>query len=90
MNGFYESVTKELDPDWNIHLMVAEPVFVKTDYLTNSILITDRHPAYVGPKCGTNQVLKMLDLARSGLDRAGSPEVLAEVVVDLIEKAEGK
>jgi hypothetical protein len=89
MNGFHESLTKELDPDWNIHLMIAEPVFVKTEYLTNSIVITDRHPAYLGPKCGTNYVLNMLDQARSGLNMAGTPEVLAEVVVDVIENGAG-
>jgi hypothetical protein len=89
MNGFYDSLTKELDPDWNIHLMIAEPGFVKTEYLTNSIVITDRHPAYLGPKCGTNYVLNMVDQARSSLDMAGTPELLAEVVVDLIENGAG-
>lgn len=85
MNGFYEGFTKELNPDWNIHLMIAEPGFVRTDYLTRSTIVTERHPAYLDAKCATNQVLGMLDQARNGLDLAGTPEKLVEIVVDVVE-----
>jgi len=89
MNGFYESYTKEMNPDWNIHLMTAEPGFVKTEYLTKSVVVTQRHPAYLDPKCATNQVLRLMEQAKDGLELAGTPETLAGIVVDVVEKGEG-
>jgi hypothetical protein len=87
MNGFYESFTKELNPDWNIHFMITEPAFVQTDYLTQSIVVTERHPAYVNDaKCGTNQVLTMLEQAKQGAALAGTPALLAEIVVEVVER----
>jgi hypothetical protein len=85
MNGFYESFAKELNLDWNIHFITGEPGFVRTDYLTKSVVVTERHPAYTDAKCATNHVLAALDQARGGLEMAGEPEKLAEVVVEVIE-----
>jgi hypothetical protein len=85
MNGFYESFNNELNPDWNIHLMIAEPGFVKTDYLTRSVVMTERHPAYLDAKCATNQVLSMLEQARKGVESAGTPGKLAEIITGVVE-----
>ncbi|KAH7040641.1 short-chain dehydrogenase [Microdochium trichocladiopsis] len=46
MEGFTESVAKEMPPDWNIHFSIIEPGGVETNFATTSIQIPDRHPAY--------------------------------------------
>ncbi|KAI0532221.1 retinol dehydrogenase 8 [Xylaria digitata] len=61
MEGFAESVAKELDPDWNIHLSVLEPGGTTTEYLGRSFkTIAARHPAYAASHMPTNQMLGLL------------------------------
>jgi short-subunit dehydrogenase len=84
MNGFYESFSKELNPDWNIHLMIAEPALVKTDFLDRNVTAIDRHPAYLDPKCATNQLLDMFKQSVKAQEVAGTPEDLVQVVLTVI------
>ncbi|KAI0906665.1 retinol dehydrogenase 8 [Ustulina deusta] len=61
MEGFAESVAKELHPAWNIHLSVLEPGGTSTEYLGRSFKTTaTRHPAYAAPDMPTNQMLGLL------------------------------
>ncbi|KAF2968735.1 hypothetical protein GQX73_g4804 [Xylaria multiplex] len=61
MEGFVESVAKELDPAWNIHLSVLEPGGTTTEYLGRSFkTIAARHPAYAASHMPTNQMLGLL------------------------------
>lgn len=49
LEGFAESVSKELKPEWGIHICNVEPGGVQTKYATSSLrLIEPRHPAYAG------------------------------------------
>ncbi|KAI0393491.1 short-chain dehydrogenase [Xylariaceae sp. FL0594] len=57
MEGWTESVAKELPASWNIHLTAIEPGGVKTNYATTSLKRTDRHPAYADPSYPTNALL---------------------------------
>lgn len=49
IEGFTESVSKEVRPDWNIHFSLIEPGGVKTDYATRSMISISPHPAYSAP-----------------------------------------
>ncbi|TGJ87058.1 hypothetical protein E0Z10_g1680 [Xylaria hypoxylon] len=61
MEGFAESVAKELDPNWNIHLSVLQPGGTTTELLGGSFKATaTRHPAYVAANMPTNQMLGLL------------------------------
>jgi short-subunit dehydrogenase len=73
MEGFAESVAKELDPRWNIHLSILEPGGTTTEYLGRSFqMMRNRHPAYAAPDMPTNALLSLLDNAelRKGFSSA--------------------
>ncbi|KAI1753742.1 retinol dehydrogenase 8 [Xylaria castorea] len=62
MEGFAESVAKELDPAWNIHFSILEPGGTTTEYLGRSFKnMATRHPAYAGPHMPTNAMLGLLE-----------------------------
>ncbi|TRX92681.1 hypothetical protein FHL15_006355 [Xylaria flabelliformis] len=61
MEGFAESVAKELDPAWNIHFSILEPGGTTTEYLGRSFkYMATRHPAYAAPQMPTNAMLGLL------------------------------
>ncbi|KAI1740558.1 retinol dehydrogenase 8 [Xylaria scruposa] len=61
MEGFAESVAKELDPAWNIHFSIMEPGGTTTEYLGRSFKYMEtRHPAYAAPTMPTNAMLGLL------------------------------
>ncbi|KAJ9150840.1 Retinol dehydrogenase 8 (Short-chain dehydrogenase) [Pleurostoma richardsiae] len=49
VEGFTESVAKEVRPEWNIHFTIIEPGGVQTDFPTRSAVRTAVHPAYELP-----------------------------------------
>lgn len=59
MEGFTESVAKEMFPEWNIRFMILEPGGVKTKY-ASGIKYSKRHPAYLDPKGPTNQLMSYI------------------------------
>ncbi|KAI4122041.1 MAG: hypothetical protein LQ341_007346, partial [Variospora aurantia] len=80
MEGWTESVAKELPPSWNIHLTNIEPGGVKTNYATSSLTpMAKRHPAYNDPNTPTNQ---MLGYMQSGQGRSmwAEPSALAAAI----------
>ncbi|KAI1121672.1 retinol dehydrogenase 8 [Nemania abortiva] len=61
MEGFAESVSKELNPAWNIHFSILEPGGTTTEYLGRSFkTMANRHPAYVAPNMPTSIMLGLL------------------------------
>ncbi|OTA65245.1 short-chain dehydrogenase/reductase-like protein SDR [Hypoxylon sp. EC38] len=63
LEGFAESVAKEVSPEWNIHFVNVQPARVRTNHLTSSLKrMENRYMAYVGnPNCATNRTLHSLD-----------------------------
>ncbi|KAF4827903.1 putative oxidoreductase [Colletotrichum tropicale] len=58
MEGWTESVAKELPTAWNIHLSIIEPGGVKTNYATSSLkMMKGRHPAYSDRSSPANALL---------------------------------
>ncbi|KAF4457850.1 integral membrane PTH11 [Fusarium albosuccineum] len=82
--GFVESLSKELPPEWNIHLTTVEPAAVKTDYLKKSVVYPERHPAYENSNSGTNNWLATLG-KYINLAEFSPPEPLVEVVYEIIK-----
>ncbi|PYH92283.1 NAD(P)-binding protein [Aspergillus ellipticus CBS 707.79] len=46
VEGFTESVSKEVKPEWGIKFTCLEPGGFRTDWAGRSMAFTDRHPAY--------------------------------------------
>ncbi|KAH7325093.1 short-chain dehydrogenase/reductase-like protein SDR [Stachybotrys elegans] len=53
VEGFTESLSKEVRPEWNIHFSLIEPGGTKSDFVTGSMGWLSRHPAYASPDTPT-------------------------------------
>ncbi|KAI8627733.1 NAD(P)-binding protein [Xylariaceae sp. FL1651] len=54
VEGFTESLSKEVRPDWNIHFCLIEPGGTKTNYANKGAMDwLPPHPAYAAPDCPT-------------------------------------
>jgi NAD(P)-dependent dehydrogenase (short-subunit alcohol dehydrogenase family) len=49
IEGFTESVSKEVRPEWNTHFCLIEPGGVKTGYVSRGMISIEPHPAYAAP-----------------------------------------
>ncbi|PSN69959.1 retinol dehydrogenase 8 [Corynespora cassiicola Philippines] len=64
LEGFSESVAKEMHPEWNVHFCCVEPGGVKTRWAETALgggvglESGDRHPAYRDPDMPINQMLR--------------------------------
>ncbi|KAI1489153.1 hypothetical protein F5X96DRAFT_642143 [Biscogniauxia mediterranea] len=80
LEGFAESLAKEMDPAWGIHVCCLEPGGVRTRFLGSSFrLMERRHPAYGGDHMPTNTNLKMME-DPSIADSFGTPDQVARAV----------
>ncbi len=61
IEGFTESVSKEVRPEWNTHFCLIEPGGVKTDYATRSMVTVEPHPAYAAPDTPARLIEKYMD-----------------------------
>jgi len=61
LEGFSKSVDGELDPTWNIKITLVEATWFRTDVLGRSLVLTEPHPAYVGPTSRTASSRKWLE-----------------------------
>ncbi|KAL4914782.1 hypothetical protein BDW62DRAFT_219864 [Aspergillus aurantiobrunneus] len=56
VEGWSESVAREVHPDWNIHFCIVEPSAVKTNFETSSKKRTQPHAAYAGADMPARQL----------------------------------
>lgn len=61
VEGFTESVSKEMRPEWNVHFSLIEPGGVKTDYLHRSMRTVEPHPAYAAADTPTRLIESYMD-----------------------------
>ncbi|OTA97159.1 hypothetical protein M434DRAFT_8123 [Hypoxylon sp. CO27-5] len=89
LEGFAESVAKEVSPEWNIHFVNVRPVCVSTNHLTSSLKrMEKRCMAYVGnPNCATNRTLDSLDDVEAH-GRFLEPEEVAKGIYMVVESGE--
>ncbi|KAL8993733.1 MAG: hypothetical protein Q9169_006130 [Polycauliona sp. 2 TL-2023] len=86
VEGWTESVAKELPASWNIHLTNIEPGGVKTNYATSSLKTTaKRHPAYSDPSAPTNQLLGYKQSAQ-GRSKWAEPSAIAAAIYHILSR----
>ncbi|KAI0509139.1 NAD(P)-binding protein [Xylaria bambusicola] len=88
MEGWTESVSKELPLAWNIHMCSLEPGGVKTNFATSSLKsVAKRHPAYADPSYPAKQ---LLDYIKSEQGRAfwAEPMALAKAILELVSRGQ--
>ncbi|KAI1357558.1 short-chain dehydrogenase [Xylaria arbuscula] len=88
MEGWTESVAKEVPSSWNIHLCSLEPGGVKTNYATSSMKhIANDHPAYADPNYPANQLLNHL-ASEQGRALWAEPSALATGVYQIVSRGQ--
>ncbi|KAI0534566.1 short-chain dehydrogenase/reductase-like protein SDR [Xylaria digitata] len=86
MEGWTESVAKEVPSAWNIHLCNLEPGGVKTNYATSSPKsMTETHPAYADPSYPANQLLNHMK-SEEGRALWAEPIALAATIFELVSR----
>lgn len=83
MEGFTESVAKEVRPEWNIHLCCIEPGGVKTAFVDRGMVAIPPHPAYTAEDTPTRMLERYLrdpEATRNWADAETVAERMYEVV----------
>jgi NAD(P)-dependent dehydrogenase (short-subunit alcohol dehydrogenase family) len=91
LEGFSESVAKELDPEWHIRFVIFEPGSVKTRWSgENQKQGIVQHEAYKRPE-GKDLPLEKIRLMRNSFeDKIGaSADKVADVMVDVVVDIDG-
>ncbi|KAJ0416734.1 hypothetical protein BJY00DRAFT_291032 [Aspergillus carlsbadensis] len=83
LEGFTESVAKEMDPTWNIKFLIAVPGGVKTNFAATSLKTIPRHPAYDTPSSPLTQILRYISQP-TAQDTWSDPDVCARLLVDTV------
>lgn len=93
LEGFTESVAKEVDPAWAIRFVVFEPGSVRTRWSGENQKGSEykQHEAYRRPKGSELPLEKMRDIRGAVDDKIGaSSDAVADVIVGTVVDAEGK
>ena len=89
LEGFTESLRKEMFPEWNIQATIIEPGGFNTEWCGSNMTILP-HPAYDTDNSPTRQYRSSLNKSGSdshgGFLSIGSPEKAAKAFITLAEK----
>lgn len=82
VEGWTESVAKEVDQEWGISFCIVEPAAVKTNFEGHSKKTIAPHPAYADPKMSARMLQRYVDAGLKqgvGMEPADVARVLFEV-----------
>lgn len=83
VEGFSESVARELHPDWNINICILEPSGVRTSFEHHSKVRTKPHPAYASDDMPSRKLERYVKMGiKSGIG-LNEPSVIAETIYKL-------
>ncbi|KAI2627079.1 hypothetical protein GGS26DRAFT_151873 [Hypomontagnella submonticulosa] len=87
VEGWSESVAREMHPDWNINFCIVEPSGMKTNFETSSKKYMDPHPAYAADDMPAR---KLEAYVRKGLQSGAGiePKVFAETLFKVASRGE--
>ncbi|KAK0103529.1 hypothetical protein ONS95_005550 [Cadophora gregata] len=86
IEGFIEAISKELHPNWNVKILIAEPGAIKsTAFNINILAEREIHPAYSDSECPTNKTRQWL--AKPDLEEGFTPaDEMARTLFEAVEK----
>ncbi|KAI1104017.1 NAD(P)-binding protein [Jackrogersella minutella] len=86
VEGWTESVAKELPTDWNIHFSIIEPGGIETNFAKSSLKVAkSKHPAYADPSYPTNALLSFI-LDSRNRRTWGSPDAVAAAIYQIVSR----
>ncbi|KAJ5351589.1 short-chain dehydrogenase/reductase-like protein SDR [Penicillium brevicompactum] len=87
VEGFSESVAREMHPDWNINFCIVEPSGVRTNFEGHSKAKIEPHPAYVDESMPARKLEKYVN-AGMKLGVGMEPSALAETLFTIASREE--
>jgi NAD(P)-dependent dehydrogenase (short-subunit alcohol dehydrogenase family) len=87
VEGWTESLAKEVSQDWGINFVIVEPAAIKTNFEGHSKKNTAPHPAYEDPEMPARMLQRYVD---AGLKQGVGmePEDVARVLYEVADKGE--
>lgn len=76
-------MAKELDPDWNVKLLIIAPGGVRTNFAGPSLRLAPRHPAYNVPASSFSQLLQYITNPKSPSSWS-DPGICTRVLFDCV------
>ncbi|KAK1590294.1 uncharacterized protein LY79DRAFT_516283 [Colletotrichum navitas] len=87
VEGWTESVAREMHPQWNINFCILEPSGVRTNFEGHSKARTAPHPAYAGADMPARVLEKYVEMGiKSG--RLTEPSAIAEAIYGIASRGE--
>ncbi|KAL2811641.1 hypothetical protein BDW59DRAFT_177071 [Aspergillus cavernicola] len=87
LEGFTESVAKEMDPAWNIKFLLVVPGGVRTNFASTSMATLPRHPAYDTSNAPFTQLMKYV-AGPASQDTWSDPDICARLLVNTVVSQE--
>ncbi|KAF9880112.1 short chain dehydrogenase [Colletotrichum karsti] len=87
VEGWTESVAREMHPDWNINFCIIEPAAVKTNFEGHSKAHTAPHPAYAAPDMPPRVLEKYVN-AGLKMGAGAEPSAVAEAIYDIANRGD--
>ncbi|TGO57177.1 hypothetical protein BCON_0068g00070 [Botryotinia convoluta] len=84
LEGFTESLYREIPKSWNIRFLIIEPGGVRTNYGTSSLVKIPAHPAYADPSFGTRQLESFLENPNFR-EYMADPDRVAQILLEATE-----
>ncbi|PGG95242.1 hypothetical protein AJ79_10167 [Helicocarpus griseus UAMH5409] len=88
VEGFSESVARELHPDWNINVCITEPSGVKTNFEGHSKANIQPHPAYAGDYMPARKLEKYVRIGKETGIGMLEPSAIAEALFSIASRGE--
>ncbi|KAI7646521.1 hypothetical protein KC318_g19270, partial [Hortaea werneckii] len=87
VEGWTESVAREMSPEWNINFCLVEPAGVKTNFEGHSKAHTAPHPAYADPAMPSKKLEVFVNKGLS-MGMGLEPAVVAKAMYDVASRGE--
>ncbi|PMD43179.1 NAD(P)-binding protein [Hyaloscypha variabilis F] len=90
VEGWSESVAREMHPDWNINICIVEPSGVKTEFEGHSKAHAAPHPAYTDPSMPARKLEAYVNagIKAGGGEHLMEPSAIAETIFMIAERGE--
>ena len=79
-----------MHPDWNIKFLILEPGGVKTEFAGSNLVLSDRHLAYMDPKCPYNEISELLSSSELKSKAWADAQDTAKVIFSLVINRDGR
>ncbi|KAG7293413.1 hypothetical protein NEMBOFW57_003463 [Staphylotrichum longicolle] len=88
VEGFSESVAREVHPDWNINVCIVEPSGVKTNFEGHSKARTQPHPAYASQGMPARKLEAYVNMGIKSGKGMLEPAAVAEAIYTIASRGE--